>query len=249
MYIHLKAHKGVAMIELIFAIVVMAIVLMSAPNLIAQAGKSAYISLQQESVNAAASHINVILTKEWDQQNADKRIDSRLLVVTSGDSSLNEKGTTNLRAGTPTTSYRKFVTRTGSSLSASLSTTFGETGDNGVSGASPFDDIDDYNTHTASLKQVADSNKYNTNYKDLNITMYTKVSYVSDTLSSGSYTSDQTITFDNPFSTPSSGSTNIKAVSVTLTTNRTEEELDKNITLSAFMCNIGHYEFAQPRDF
>ena len=58
-----KPRKAIAMIELIFAIVVIAIVLMSAPTLINQSIKSSFVGFQQESINTVATHLNLILTK------------------------------------------------------------------------------------------------------------------------------------------------------------------------------------------
>jgi len=42
--------KAIAMIELIFAIVVMGIVMLSAPMLVNKATQSSYVALQQESI-------------------------------------------------------------------------------------------------------------------------------------------------------------------------------------------------------
>ena len=64
-------HNAVAMIELIFAIVIMAIVLLSAPMLIHQSIKSSFVGMQQEAINTLSSHLSLILTKEWDEANAD----------------------------------------------------------------------------------------------------------------------------------------------------------------------------------
>jgi len=232
---------AIAMVELIFAIVVMAFVLMSAPNLIAQSTKSSYVGLQQESINAAASHINIIMTKEWDQGNADPTVDPRVLQVAGGEMTLAPLTATNARAGTPPTSFRMSRTGKGQTIPASSSSTFGETGDDSIPNSKKLDDVDDYDDKVTRLSQKATSNDYNANYKDLDIKMTTKVSYVRDGRSGLNYNTATTIDFHNPFSPDESASTNIKAISVLLETDNTEDALSKEITLSAFMCNIGHY--------
>jgi len=64
-----KRKKAIAMIELIFALVIMGIVLMSAPMLIQQSVKSSNIALQQEAIVAAASQTSIILSMHWDEEN------------------------------------------------------------------------------------------------------------------------------------------------------------------------------------
>jgi len=169
-----QSHKAIAMVELIFAIVIMAIVLMSAPNLISQSTKSAYVALQQESVNAAASHLNIILTKEWDQGDAYSNIEPRVLHVTSGDIQLEKDATTNARLGTPNSSYRVFLTGTGLSPNAVPPSSFGE-GVDSSSDTKPLDDIDDYHNTSNTLTHIADANEYNSDYKDKEIEMNTTV--------------------------------------------------------------------------
>jgi hypothetical protein len=60
---------AIAMVELIFAIVIMGIVLMSAPMLISTASKSGYVAIQQEAINEAASQVNMIMGYHWDENN------------------------------------------------------------------------------------------------------------------------------------------------------------------------------------
>jgi len=58
---------AIAMIELIFSIVVMGLVMLSAPMLINKATQSSYVALQQESVAALATQLNTIMTTQWDE--------------------------------------------------------------------------------------------------------------------------------------------------------------------------------------
>ena len=237
--------KGVAMIELIFAIVIMAFALMSAPMLIHQSVKSGYVALQQESINVLASQLNLLLTKEWDVSNANPRIPPVVLTVDSGNSDLDMVDlTTARRVGVPMSSWRAFVASTGGVINAVDSSEFGEGKD---SIGEPLDDIDDYHNKVTTLK--GDGSAGGSNYIDLNISLKTVVAFGGDSPDGNTYNSSN-IKFNNPFnSTPSNGTTNIKLVSVNLSTTNEAEELSKNITLSAFMCNIGHYKFTPPRDY
>ena len=140
--------KGIAMIELIFAIVIMGIVLMSAPMLISTASSSGYASMQQEGINEAASQINIILGYAWDESNT---VDSRSAVIlgTAGDSDLNELTTTGRRAGTPLTSFRTFIDDNASTWNASAIGGDG-TADN------EKDDMDDFNGMNGVYTQMFD---------------------------------------------------------------------------------------------
>ena len=85
---------AIAMIELIFAIVIMGIVLMSAPMLISTASSTTTVALQQEGINEASSRISMILTYPWDQNDINDSCISPVLHVSSGDSELAEDNTT-----------------------------------------------------------------------------------------------------------------------------------------------------------
>ncbi len=239
--------KGVAMIELIFAIVIMAIVLLSAPTLINQSVRSGYVALQQESINVLASQVNLLLTKEWDVSNTNKRIDPVVLTVDNGNDDLDMVSlTTARRIGTPIASFRSFVSSEGGVINAVDSGQFGEGNADDLKVGEPLDDIDDYDGKDTTLK--GDSDAGGDNYIDLNINLRTTVAFGSDNPSSGTY-NGTTLTFNHPFNNTPSGTTNIKLVSVNLTTKSDVKELAKNIRLSAFMCNLGHYRFAQARDY
>ncbi len=55
--------SGIAMIELIFALVIMGIVLLPSPMLIQQSIKSSFVALQQESISEVATHTAILLSK------------------------------------------------------------------------------------------------------------------------------------------------------------------------------------------
>ena len=107
------------MIELIIAIVVIGIVLMSAPMLLQQAAKSGYVAIQQEAINEAASQVNMVLGYHWDENSADERFIDPILTAAGGDTNLIEYNNTGRRAGTPKESKRAFVRDDGLRLPAS----------------------------------------------------------------------------------------------------------------------------------
>ena len=217
-------HKrpALAMIELIFAIVIMGLVLMSAPNLISTATKSGYVAIQQEAINEAASQVNMIMGYHWDENSADERFIDPLLKVTSGNSDLDEIPTTSRRKGTPLESYRSFARSDGMTLNAS--SLGSDTNDNGIN-----DDIDDFATQS---RLVNIENAMADYIEKETIKISTTITYGQDSL---------------PF-TPAGGTTNVKTITTTLTSTSGLKELDKTIVLKAFSCNIGGYKLEE-KDF
>jgi len=81
--------KGFTFIELVVAIVVIGIALMSVPLLLSQASKSDEFSLNQEAVLAGSTKIGNILTFPWDDKLVNSLSVKHILDVTHGDSELN----------------------------------------------------------------------------------------------------------------------------------------------------------------
>ena len=216
----IQGRKAIAMIELIFAIVIIGITLMSMPNLIYQASESGYTTIQQESIAAAASDLSLILSREWDESGTDPSIGSPILDTVSGTVSLRPGGRS-----------RSFATGVGGThLLASSTFSDGN-----------FNDIDDSDGKTGTVT-LMDGGQ---DLIDINITIATEVDYIIDTDSAGGDWSSSTTQAYNfpPSGTPPSGTTNIKKVSITLTSTSTAEELaDKKIVFNAFSCNIGSYK-------
>jgi len=230
---------AIAMIELIFAIVVMGIVLMSAPMLISTATKSGYVALQQESIAAASSEIGLILTHHWDEGNTDLNETAPILGAL-GNSDLNENGNTGRRAGTPESSKRSFFTSLGGEVNATASASLGND-------AGDSDDLDDFAGTTTTLQQYMAENTTTAvgDYIDQDIRIQTTVSYINDVPDLGSYAgSASTLTLDDPFNrgAGTGDTSNIKLITVTLTTDNNSSELNKTIVLQAFSCNIGTFE-------
>lgn len=237
--------KAIAMIELIFAIVIMGIILMSAPMLISTASKSGYVAMQQEAINEAAAQVNLVLGHYWDEQNVNETEDS-IILQAGGDTDLNEDNSTGSltgrRAGTPITSLRTFLTSDGSRLNASaVGVDAGETLEE------HNDDMDDFDAST-SLTEVQSSP--DANYiETTTINIARNVTYMSDAPGGGTYLdpgADNKLTFSDPFSAAlPGGTTNIKQISVTLTSTSSADELQKEVVLRAFTCNIGSYRLEE----
>ena len=234
MHISIK-RPAIAMIELIFAIVIMGIVMMGAPMLVSMASKSVTVALQQEGINEAASRVSMLLTHAWDEQDTgDSCTPPVLRVSTAGDSELNVV-TGNRRVGIPFNSNsRTFNCGTINEMNAS--TTLG-----GDPGDTVKDDVDDFTNTTLVVDTSGAGGK---DYiEQTTVSIATAINYISD---AATYSST-TIAYA-PGGAPAT-STNIKAITVTLTsTAGSAAELTKNIVLSAFSCNIGGYEFVS-REF
>lgn len=235
-----QMRAAIAMIELIFAIVILGIVMLSAPSLISTATKSGYVALQQEAISAASAEIGMILTHYWDEGDTNAT-HSAPIVTTLGDSELNEINVSGLlsgrMAGTPSSSFRTFTDTSGGSLriAATASTNLGPD-------ASDLDDVDDFSSATPrGLTDYESTSTETGDIVDQSIDIKTTVEYISDTASYNSSTG--TLTLNQPFLTASAADTsNIKMVTVNLTTSSTNDVLDKDITLRAFTCNIGTYD-------
>ena len=232
---HMKPLRpAIAMIELIFAIVIMGIVMMSAPMLISTATKSTYVALKQEGINEAASRVNMIMGYAWDENNTQDNYVFPILHVTSGDTALDVNGNTARRIGTPMASQRTFILSDANSSDLNASALGSDGGDT--------DDIDDFiGDINLTLIEAATVNYTETTTVNIN----TAVSYITD----GSYTPNgsKKISFSPSFSSSPPGTTNIKSITVTLTSTDTAnaDVLEKTIILRAFSCNIGGYELKE----
>ncbi len=221
---------AIAMIELIFALVIIGIVLMTAPMLIRTAAKSGYVAAQQEGIHEAASQISMIMGNYWDEQNTlSSSAENVILTTQSTVSDLND-GILR-RIGTPQESKRAFIGDMGKEYNATLPASLGSDGANDTY----KDDIDDFNGDVNLIEINASDADYIE--KEGNITISTSVVYISDAPTSGAYNSS-TLTFDVNL-TSVFPSTHIKGITATLTSNSGVDELEKTIILHAFSCNIG----------
>ena len=216
---------AIAMIELIFAIVIMGIVLMTAPMLISTAAKSGYVAAQQEGIHEAASRISMIMGYYWDEQNTVSSSAENVIMTTN--STVSDLNGVLRRVGTPKESKRAFVGDMGNPYTATASASLGPDSD--------LDDIDDFNGDVNLTEIDTSTADYIEKGADINIA--TSVDYISDAPSSGAYNS-ATLSF-NPSFTATGSSTHIKRITATLTSTTGVDELNKTIILHAFSCNIG----------
>ncbi len=235
-------HKGLrpalAMIELIFTIVIMAIVLMSAPQLIRSATKSGYVAIMQESINETAAQVNMVMGYYWDEADVNENFLPPVLHVSAGNADLDANGTTGLRKGVPLLSLRSFIRSDAQELNASIAADLGNDGGD-------RDDIDDLIGDTNMTLIAASSADY---IENDTIKINTNVSYLSDNPTGGTYAPDgnHKIYFSPDFSSAApAGTTNIKRIIVTLSSTSGMDELEKSITLNAFSCNIGSNQFEE----
>ena len=242
-----RLRPAIAMIELIFALVIMGIALLSAPLILDMSIKSANTAIQQESVAAASSKISLILTKAWDEQTATPPNIGILDPVTE-DTQLQPTNRMT-RTTRPAFSMRDYIyTPTGATVAPTPQNQFGS--GNPVDTANR-NDIDDFHGEVTQLTlyrgdETSDLSSNEGEYIhgqgfDLNTT----VLYGKD--DTPAYTASD-IDFNNPFTLLAAPATssNIKLITIRLTPNATnltstqEEFQNERVTLSAFSCNIGN---------
>lgn len=240
---HSLLRKGTAMIELIFALVVMGLVLMSAPMLISTATKSSFITIQQEAINEASTHANIVMGYHWDEGSADESFLDPILDVNAGNTDLNFYKQNGWRIGTPKESSRSIIREDGTkNIPATAPVNLGL---DIAEAKGSEDDVDDFiGNYGLTLVGNATTNDYVEKAGDITIT--TNVTYINDSPNAGTGDykttgADHKIEF-NDFTPIAIGSTNIKYITVTLNDNSGVEELNKTVILHAFVCNIGGYK-------
>ena len=200
------------MIELVIAIVVMGIAMMTLPMMLTTVQNNNAFAMQQEAILMARTQLGDILTYPWDENSEDSSFNVAIL-DTSGDTDFNR---TNRIGLVNEDKRRKFFT------TSTTATIIGADAGDIIP-----DDIDDFNTNIKNLTNSADTN-VTIGYKISDSNMTISVNYVLDT------TNYPLTTFD--FNTTSVGTTtNIKMIEVALKNSL----LDNNITLRAFSSNIG----------
>ena len=219
--------RGVAMIELIFALVIIGIVLMSAPMLIYQASQSNSVALQQEAIAAISAHTNILLSKHWDEADANLSNGIAPILKTSFNNADLDFNITDSRGGLYPTSARLTLYN---SMPLNASPIGSEGGDR--------DDIDDYHNTDNNISIYAGqaTNASSGDYVDVNLTIHTDVIYVPDN-GYNTFLGTEVNTTINPVSIAQTSS--IKFTHTVLTSNSGIAELNKSITFNAFSCNIG----------
>lgn len=230
--------RGIAMVELIFALVIMGIVLLSAPMLIQQSIQSSNIAYQQESIAAVASHTGILLSKHWDEANTqDASGVSPVLQLPAAVANSPYEF-----AGIAFDNNVSGRTTSIADVNLTASTALGQ--DNG--NIDDFNDIDDYHNFpiTLSVFNSEDSEAGSLgDYVDRNITINTNITYANDR-ANGTFDTSTINADNNIFTNTDLGAgvqSHIKFLQATLTSNAGIEELEKNITLNAFSCNLGTF--------
>ncbi len=224
---HIYAKRGrpaIAMIELIFAIVIMGIVMMSAPMLIATSTQSGYAAMQQEAISTTASQIQTIMSVMWDENDTKDSIGAPIL----------QTSVTNCTTKTPlgtTSQSGRYCLDALASNSKTYSATPPSLLKHETSDGNIYDDIDDYDTNDTVLEVNETTTTPEGDYIDTKITITSAVRYANSAFGS--------TTNSNPFDAAASATTDVKLISVVTTSSTSASELSKNIRMSAFMCNIG----------
>ena len=219
--------KATSMLELVIAIVVMGIAMMTLPTMLTTIQNNNVFSLRQEAILAARTQLGDELTYLWDQNSIDSNQNIAVLDTNSTNSNFERVPGTIHRIGHIKGNKRRkyFSSITYATSPVNLGKDAGETIPN---------DIDDFSS-SAPVTIKHDANSLDYRY-DLNMT--TTVSYVDDNFTEGT-------TFDFNTSTISPAkSTNIKMTTLTITNNNN----DFNMLLRAYSCNIGANRLLR-RDF
>jgi hypothetical protein len=243
-----KSKPAIAMIELIFALVIMGIVLLSAPMLIQQSIRSGNVALQQEAIAVAASHTGVILSMNWDEENAN---------LSAGTSPILDTNRTLPPAADPLAfnagalkglnGVNGRVSLVGGVQILTPSIVFGrdETNDTDTNESDflDFDDIDDYDNSKLGITVYnnEDTTSDMGDYVDVNLSMKTDITYAEDRPSSNTLNSTSVALGSQINKNALSSISNIKFIHVHLTSESGIDELNKSIVLEAFSCNIGTY--------
>jgi len=225
-----KSKKAIAMIELIFALVIMGIVLMSAPMLIQQSIKSTNVAFQQEAIAAAASQTSIVLSMHWDEANANIPVGASPILETNR---TNFTFTANTPNGLIGVAGRNSLDGNTTLVPSTLGL------DSNESNYTSFDDVDDYDgSHLGLTVFLEPTSSDIGDYVDVDINMSTTINYVDDfvNFTDGNIIDSEITNINN---TSLGAISNIKFVTVNLTSDSGVDELNKSITLQAFSCNIG----------
>ncbi len=244
MEITYKSKKGIAMIELIFSLVIMGIVLLTAPLLIQQSIRSSNIALQQEAIAAAASQTAIILSMHWDENNTKITIGTSPVLdvnrtVTPDPLDFNGGMLNGLKGPLPggIKVSGRITIAPGKPILIPSATM--DLNDSNESNYTSYDDIDDF--HNSDLGLTLFSGESTSSdigeYVDVALNIHSNINYIEDRPVGNQFNSINIATDINE--TDIGVASNIKFITVNLTSNSGEDVLDKNITLQAFSCNIG----------
>ncbi len=219
--------RGFSLIEVVFAIIIIAISLMSVPMLLKESAKSNEFSMIQEAILATSTKMGNILSYPWDKNSYDSTNKIlRILDVKAGDSELNRVTSgindNNLRIGCIYLNKRR---RFFDYINPGV--VYPDTTVNNSNKQS----INDFHDES---KNIGGSGAFD--YKDKNTSITSKIYYISDNIdfSQTSITASLNPSTLNPI-TNNKNSTNIKMVQI----RTTMPNLGKSIVLRSYLSNIG----------
>jgi len=224
---------AIAMIELVIAIVIMAITLMSVPLIQQQTSRTQTFSLTQEGVMAASLKLRHILSYPFDESNARALNDPTdgnedVLNVNNtdpNDNNLNRQGTSDFRAGHyDAPKRRKFYTATSPYADA--------TPVNSHTKETPEDDISDFRDKV--LPDILHKTAGGENSYFLSYNVRSDVAYVQYFDGVNALNIDPSSEHNDNLDT--TNTSHIKFITVTV---RDTQNVAGTITMSAFACNIG----------
>jgi len=212
--------KAASMLELVIAIVVMGIAVMTLPILLLKTQNNNEYTLQQEIILAARTKMGDTLTYRWDEHSLIN--DKIFVLMTDGDSDLNISSPGSIRriGHVLASKRRKF------SNDLNSSTPVANLGPDG----GDLDDIDDFDGKTDTLEIGSQVTSLDYHYTDFNLT--TAVVYISD---DANY-SNQNLNFT--FDTNASASTS----SIKMLTLKVKGPNNIPFTIRSYSCNIGENE-------
>lgn len=225
--------NGASLLELVIAIVVMGIAMMTLPLMLTTTQKNNIFALQQEAILMARTQLGDIVTYRWDDKSSDG---SQIAVLDTNDTYSNYNrypdNSSNRRIGhVKGNKRRKFFNNM---RYATSDTALGKEDSN-------YNDIDDFNDANLTLSDSSDTNTTQ-GYKLSDSNMSITVKYLNDTPPTNSSDAfDFNIT--KPLDT-NQHSSNIKVITLTLK----NSQLEHNLTIRAFSCNLGAGELLR-RDF
>lgn len=221
----IKLRKASSMIELVIAIVVMGIAVMTLPLMLERTQANNAFAMQQEAILAARTQIGDMLTYPWDENSIQNDVVGVLNVHINSDDELDRNITIRRVGHVLADKRRKFFN---ADINATTIANLGRDGAELIP-----NDIDDFDTvvPTKLTSSGEDAGVFDYRY-DLNMT--TTVSYVDD---SADYFAQNMAVFT--FDTNASlRTTNIKMVELTLRGNGLSQ-----FTLRAYSTNIGGSQF------
>ena len=212
--------KGFWLLELIFAIVVMAIAMLSIPTVLSQTTAGIETTLKQEAIFYGSRTMGSLLTYRWDENSIkgdpDKNI-SHILDVSNGDSHF-DRNTSITPSRFRTGNFNLKAVRTFFNTTTNATSTLGN-----ESGESEKDDIDDFNNDTDII--TAQKGDF-----VLNMKIHKKIYYIADT---PTYSNGR-VRFSFS-STSASPTTNVKMIEL----NVTDDKDNTILLIRTITCNVG----------